>query len=227
MKTVSLSIDGRKVVSREGANLLRVALDNGIYIPNLCALRDNPEPAAACRLCFVEVEGGARPVTACTEEVGEGMVVTTRGETALRLARACFELIMASHPVDCARCLRNRTCDLQKIARHLGVSLKTRRLRTLLRGLPVDDSSPEFTYDANKCVLCGRCLWACRASPGKGILGFAHRAFERRVTTFADEPLGSFNCGGCARCVAVCPTGAVALKEHQRTPEKARAANGS
>ena len=209
MKTVSLTIDGKKITASKEEKVLWAALDNGIYIPNLCALQDNPEPLAACRLCFVEVEGKEQPVTACTEEVEEGMVVTTRGAKALRLARRAFELLMASHPVDCAHCAGNRSCELQKIARHLGIKLKSKRLRKLTRELPIDDSNPLLTYDPNKCVLCGRCVWVCRERRGIGALGFAYRGFERMVTTFADEPLAKFKCQECGECVSVCPTGAL------------------
>ncbi len=213
MKTVSLTIDGRKIDAQEREKLLWVALDNGIYIPNLCTLRDNSEPVAACRLCFVEVEGKEQPVTACTETVAEGMVVNTRGTRALRLARSGFELLMASHPVDCAHCDKAASCELQQIAHHLGVKLKSKRFRKLLRNLPVDDSSPIFTYDPNKCVLCGRCVWVCRQRLGIGVLGFAHRGFQRVVTTFTGEPLGKFRCRECGECVSVCPTGALAFKD--------------
>ena len=213
MKTTSFTIDGRKITAREGENLLWVALDNGIYIPNLCALRDKAEPAAACRLCFVEVEGKEQPVTACTETIAEGMVVNTRGDKALRLARTAFELLMASHPVDCACCPAHRSCELQVIAHYLGVKLKSKRFRKLLRHLPVDDSNPQFVYDPNKCVLCGRCLWVCRQRLGTGVLGFAHRGFQRTVTTFADEPIGELRCQQCRECVIVCPTGALVLKD--------------
>jgi bidirectional [NiFe] hydrogenase diaphorase subunit len=216
MKTVSITIDGQKLTTSAGKKLLWVALDNGIYIPNLCALRDKPEPDTACRLCFVEVEGKEEPVTACTEEVTDGMVVNTRGEKALRLARTGFELLMASHPVDCAHCPANRSCELQKIARHLGCRLKTKRFRQLLRELPVDDSNPLFTYDPNKCVLCGRCVWVCRRDIKSGVLGFAHRGFERVLTTFADEPIGSNRCLECSQCVSVCPTGALSFKDGKR-----------
>jgi len=215
MKKVSLTIDGKKITADEGEKLLWVALDNGIYIPNLCALRDSSESAAACRLCFVEVKGKAQPVTACTEVVAEGIVVDTKGANALRLARSGFELLMASHPVDCAHCASNGSCELQEIAHHLGIKLKSRRLRKLMRELPVDDSNPIFTYDPNKCVLCGRCVWVCRERLGIGVLGFAHRGFNRVVTTFADEPVGESGCQECGDCVSVCPTGALAFKEHQ------------
>lgn len=216
MKNVSLTIDGKEITATEGENLLWVALENGIYIPNLCALRDKAEPAAACRLCFVEIAGREEPVTACTEAVSDGMVVHTRGTRALGLARTGFELLMASHPVDCARCPANRACELQKIAHHLGCRLKTRRFKELLRGLPVDDSPLLFTYDPNKCVLCGRCIWVCQQHRKTAVIGFAHRGFERVVTTFADEPIGRERCQECAECVSVCPSGALSFKDVKR-----------
>jgi formate dehydrogenase major subunit/NADH-quinone oxidoreductase subunit G len=220
MKTVSLTIDGKRINAAVGENLLQVALENGIYIPNLCFLKDR-EPEAACRLCFVEIEGREAPVTACTEEITDGMVVNTRGRKALRLARTGFMLLMASHPVDCARCSANRTCELLKIARHLRVSLKPKRFRRLLRELPVDDSNPVFTYDPNKCVLCGRCVRVCRQHLGTVILGFAYRGFKRRVTTFGDEPIGD-RCRKCSECVRVCPTGALSFKT-EKQPAKSNA----
>ena len=218
MKTISLTIDGKKVTTGEGEKLLWVALDNDIYIPNLCVRRDKAEPMAACRLCFVKVKGKTQPVTACTETVTEGMVVNTRGKKALRLARTAFELIMASHPVDCAHCTKSGSCELQNIARHLKIKLKTKRFKKLTRELPVDNSNPLFTYDPNKCVLCGRCLWVCREHLGISVLGFAHRGFQRVVTTFADEPLGESRCLKCEECVKVCPTGALAFKKTATLP---------
>ncbi|MFW6125542.1 MAG: 2Fe-2S iron-sulfur cluster-binding protein [Chloroflexota bacterium] len=213
MSTVSLTIDGTRITAREGDMVLWAALDNGIYIPNLCAIREADRPVASCRLCFVEVEGYRRPVTSCTEPVKEGMVVNTRGSDALGLARTGFELLMASQAVDCAHCAANGICELQKIARHLGVKLKSKRFKQLQRDLPIDDSSPELVHDPNKCVLCGRCVWTCRERVGIGVLGFAHRGFGRVVATFGDKPLGESLCTGCGECVLACPTGALTFKD--------------
>lgn len=210
--TVSLTIDGKQVTALEGEKLLWVALRNGIYIPNLCALEDMLEPYAGCRLCFVEIEGCDRPVTSCTEPVREGLVVDTRGDKARRLARTALELLLANHPVDCGHCARNRTCELQKIAAHLKVKLRSSRLRRFERQLPIDDSSPVFTYDPNKCVLCGRCVWVCRDRLGIGALGFAERGFQRLVTTFGKDPIAQTRCRGCAACVDVCPVGSLTMK---------------
>ncbi len=217
MKTISLTIDGKRITAHEGEKLLWIALDNSIYIPNLCALRDASTPPAACRLCFVEVEGKKQPVTACTETVTDGMVVNTKGAKTLRLVRTGFELLLASHPVDCAHCASNRSCELQKIAHHLGVKLNSKRFRKLLRELPIDGSNPLFIYDPNKCVLCGRCLWVCQQHLGIGVLGFAHRGFERVVTTFGDEPIGESRCQECGECITVCPTGALVFKDGHKT----------
>ena len=211
-KKVSLTIDGKKVRAAPGEKVLWVALDSDIYIPNLCAIREKREPSASCRLCFVEIEGKDKPVAACTTPVAQGMVVNTRAPRALRLARTALELLLASHPVDCAHCPANGSCELQRIAKHLQVKLKAKRFRKILPELPIDSSSPLFIYDPNKCVLCGRCVWVCQQKPGKAVIGFAHRGFRRMVTTFGDEPVGRSGCQDCSECVTVCPVGALVFK---------------
>jgi len=216
VKTISLTIDGKQVRAKEGDKVLWVALANGIYIPNLCAIREASFPAAACRLCFVEIVGRNNPVTACTEPVKDGMEVNTQGAKALRLARSAFELLIASHPVDCAHCVRRESCELLKIAAHLKVKLKTKRLREIPRGYPVDESNPLFVYDANKCVLCGRCVWVCRERCGAGDIGFVYRGFCRKVTTFGNEPMAKAECSACKECVDVCPAGALYFKEGKK-----------
>jgi bidirectional [NiFe] hydrogenase diaphorase subunit len=211
VKTASLTIDGQEIQAPPGEKLLFAALDNGIFIPHLCACRDSSTPDAACRMCWVEIEGKPRPVTACTETVAPGMVVNTRGEAALRLARSGMELLLASHELDCAHCAKSGACQLQKMAGKLKVNLRKRRFRKIPRNLPVDASSPLFSYDPNKCVLCGQCIKACRRQSPDSALGFAHRGFLRRVTTFADLPMIDATCQNCGDCVEVCPTGALAL----------------
>jgi len=215
MKQVSLTINGNKVIAGEGENLLRVALANGIYIPNLCYMKERAPEPASCRLCFVGVAGRETPVTACTETVVEGMVVNTQDAAACRLSQTGFELIMASHALDCARCARNGTCELQQIAHHLKVKINTKRFRKILRGLPVDDSHPNIRYEPDKCMLCGRCVWVCHERVMEPTLGYAYRGFKRVVSTFGGEPLAKHACERCHACVSVCPVGALVLKDKQ------------
>jgi len=212
MSPVHLRIDGKEIEAQEGQTILRVALEHGIYIPNLCAIQEANEVSASCRLCFVEIEGKAEPVPACTEPVREGLVVQTRGKMALRLSRTAAELLLASHPVDCPRCSKSGSCALQKIAKHLGIKLKPKRFRKLERNLPIDESCLTFIYDPNKCVLCGKCVWVCREKLGIGAIGLVRRGFKRIVSTFGDRPLAESGCTQCGECVKVCPVGALVFR---------------
>lgn len=208
---VTVTIDGVEVKAREGANLLWVALDNGFYIPNLCAIRGVNPPLASCRLCFVEIEGMNAPVTACTETVSDGIAVHLNTPRVKRLRNTAFELLLSHHHLDCRNCARNRNCELQNIAARLGLKLKLSRFRPVPRELPVDSSHPLFTYDPNMCVLCGKCVWVCHEQ-GTGILDFAFRGIDTIVTTLAGIPLAEAGCSSCLACVAVCPVGALVAK---------------
>lgn len=209
---VTFIIDDREITAPGGEKILWAALDNGIFIPHLCAIHENGTPLAACRLCFVEIEGRPRPVTACTEPVAPGLVVRTRSPQLDRLVQTGFEMIMSNHRLECKTCSRNGSCALQRIAKERGFRLKPKTLPALERDLPVDRSSDKIVYDPNKCVLCGRCVRTCR-SKGKGILGFARRGFDRMVTTFGEAPLGESHCGDCTACAEACQVGALTLNK--------------
>lgn len=213
MDTVSLTIDGIPVKAKKGEKVLWAALDAGIYIPNLCAIREAEQPFAGCRLCFVEIEGRPAPVTACTEEVAEGMVVHSKTPRTERLRRTAAELLIAAHHVDCRACAKNRHCELQKIAAALGLKLKPQRFRKTVKSLPIDSSNPFFLYDPNKCVLCGKCVWACSERSGADAIDFAFRGFDSVIRPFASQPLIASRCESGGECVAICPVGALVAKD--------------
>ncbi|RLC93200.1 MAG: ferredoxin [Chloroflexi bacterium] len=222
MEVVRLTIDGKEIKARRGEKILWAALDNDIYIPNLCAIREAEVPFGGCRLCFVEVEGKHSPVTACSQTVEEGMVVHTSTPQVDRLRRTAFELLLSHHDLDCRNCAKSGNCELQKIARHLGLKLKLQRFRPIPRSLPIDSSHPLFVYDPNKCVLCGKCVWVCQQK-GSGNIDFAYRGLDTVVSTFAGVPMADSACNSCLECVDICPVGAL-VRKNSNSKE---AANGS
>ncbi len=214
-REVTLTIDDRQVKAAEGERLLWAALDNGIYIPHLCDLREAGRTLAGCRLCFVEVEGMRNPVTSCTLTVSEGMAVKTRSPRVDRLVRTGFELLLSNHRLHCAKCAKNKNCELQKIAKERGLKLKLTRLHSLLQETPIDETPRTFCYDAGKCVLCGRCVWADQEQVKVGAIGFIGKGMARKVATFEDGPLADSVCTQCEACVKVCPVGAFYFRSQE------------
>ncbi|MDY6826097.1 MAG: 2Fe-2S iron-sulfur cluster-binding protein [Bacillota bacterium] len=213
---VNITIDDRKIKARAGEKLLWVALDNDIYIPHLCAVREKERPNASCRLCFVKIEGMDRPVTSCTQVVKEDMVVRTRSPRIDRLVKTAFELLLSDHNLNCRECPANGNCELQKIARERKLKLRQKRFKTIERDYTVDDSPDEFAFDPSRCVLCGRCIWADREEAGVGAIGFANRGISSAITTFEDVVLAESICTQCKLCVEACPVGAFYYKKDKK-----------
>lgn len=211
-KTITITIDDKEFSVPEGTTVLRAALDSGIYIPHLCANEEAEKPAASCRLCFVEIDGFLNPVTSCTQQVKEGMVVRTRSRRVDRLIKTAFELLLSNHRLGCAKCARNGSCELQKIAKERGLKLKLTRLKPLNMEAVIDDSPEGFVYDPGRCVLCGQCVWVDQHKVKVGAIGFIRRGISRKVATFGEVNLAKTRCNQCGECVKVCPVGALIPK---------------
>jgi bidirectional [NiFe] hydrogenase diaphorase subunit len=208
----TITIEEKEIKTKAGASVLYAALDNGFYVPNLCSIRNNPNPFGSCRLCFVEIAGRPAPVTSCTERVSDGMKVTLQSPRIRRLRKSSFDLLMSNHRLDCSHCDRNRRCDLQKIAKSERFKLRTPSLKKIDFDLPIESSHPLFSLDRNKCVLCGKCIWIC-SKEGSGALDFAYRGIRTQVSTFAGIPLAEACRDACLACVTICPVSALYLKQ--------------
>jgi len=212
MDNVKLTIDGVELTARKGMTVLEAALENGIYIPNLCYHPDL-KPVGICRLCVVEING-KRIDVACKTPVEHGMRIQTENEEIKKIRKIAAELLIISHPASCLSCSENMKCELQKIANYVGVDqAHIDRLKQELKKLPVDESNPFFIYDPNKCILCGICVRTCDDIVGVGNFEFAYRGYDEQVSTFGNRPMLESRCVSCGECVVRCPVSALKAKE--------------
>ena len=210
--TITVTIDGKKIQVKKGATVLEAARQAGIYVPTLC---DDPDlkPFGACCMCVVEIEGMRGLPTSCTTPATDGMVVRTDSKLANESRRTTMQLIMANHPNECLTCAKNQDCDLQKIARYMGISQEEfDRMRKRTKKMPVDTSNPAFIRDMNKCILCGKCWRACHEIAGVEAIDVAFRGDAAVVSPFGSMAIAESNCETCGECIERCPTGALVLK---------------
>ena len=246
MDTITLTIDGIEVKASKGKRILEAALDAGIYIPNLCALRDIKLPFGACRLCQVEIEGKRGTVTACSEPAVDGMVVHSNTPELNNLRRNILEIMLARHPsicltchrrercrpgdiclrlVDvtdeqCVLCPKNGRCELQRVVDFIGLSEMPFPYTS--KELPVERENPFIVRNNNLCILCGRCVRVCGEVLGVEAIAFNQRGANTVVSGNFNKPLIESGCIFCGSCVEVCPTGALMDRgdEWERWPNR-------
>ena len=77
----------------------------------------------------------------------------------------------------------------------------------------IDDVSPSIVRDFSKCVLCRRCVAACKNVQKIGAIDCINRGFESCISTVGEKSLNDVNCTNCGQCIQSCPTGALHEKE--------------
>ena len=207
---VNLTIDNQKVTVPKGTTILEAAKTAGIDIPTLCFLKEINE-VGDCRMCIVEVEGRRGFATSCIQTVEEGMVVHTHTQNVLEARHVILDLIISNHAKDCLTCTRSGNCELQALATKFNVlNIEFEGERT---EHTIDDLSPSIVRDFNKCILCRRCVAACKNVQKIGAIDCINRGFESCISTVGDHSLNDVNCTFCGQCIEACPTGALHEKE--------------
>ena len=184
---VKLTINDKEIEAPESSTILEAARKHGIEIPTLC-YHEALEPYGVCRLCIVEVDGSLRKGIriSCIQNVMDGLIVNTESDRVLKNRQFLFELLLARSP---------DSKELIDLAAKHGV---------------YESRFYEGDTDDN-CVRCGLCVRVCRDKIGAFALCFAHRGYDRMVTT--DFEALSEYCIGCGTCAQICPTGAIRMKD--------------
>ena len=212
---VNVKINGIQVSVPKDYTVLMAAREAGIDIPTLCFLKDINE-IAACRVCVVEADIKGVPMrnlpASCVLQVQDGMNVRTNTPRVRNAVRMNVELILANHNRECLTCLRNGTCELQKLCDELGI--KDIEFEGAKREAKLDDLSHSIIRDSSKCILCGRCVSTCRDVQGIGVLDFTKRGFDTEVAPAFDYSMKDVECVYCGQCIQACPVAALREKTY-------------
>jgi NADP-reducing hydrogenase subunit HndD len=219
MAEITATMDGRQVKASEGMTILEAAQENGIDIPTLCYHQDLT-PLGACRVCVVEVEGSRTLVGSCHTPITDGMVIHTNSDKVLAARRMIVELLLASHCGSCFMCDKANICELRQIAADLEVGLPRFQMRKNF--YPLEDVSPYIVRDLTKCIMCRRCVRACREIAGHNVFAVAYRGHDAKVVVDCDQPIDKEFCRDCDACISVCPTGALGRPREAKEARKGK-----
>ena len=213
MDMVNVKINGIAVSVPKGATVLEAARYAGVEIPTLCFLKEINE-IGACRICMVEVSEGGRParlVTACVYPVSEGMEVVTASPRIEKSRKTTLEMILSTHDRKCLTCVRSTNCELQKLCRDYGIE-DAGRFDGKKPVYTIDNSAPHLVRDNHKCILCRRCVAACKQQL-VSVIGANDRGIDTHIACAFELDLDNTPCVSCGQCTVVCPTGALVERD--------------
>ncbi len=201
---VTVTVDGREVKAKTGDLLIKVAQDNGTYIPRFC-YHERMKPVGMCRMCLVEVEGMRGLQISCATVVADGMVVHTKSDAARQAQDGVLELLLINHPLDCPVCDRGGECPLQDttLAFGPGESRFVEEKRHWEKPIPISDL---VLLDRERCIQCGRCTRFADEIAGDALIAFGGRGDSTEVITNPADPFTSYFSGN---TVQICPVGAL------------------
>ena len=204
-RLVEFTVDGETVRVPEGSTILDACAAAGKEIPTLC-YGDTLEPANACRVCMVEVEGSRTLVPSCSRKAEPGMVVHTDSERTRTSRKVVLELLASATDLSTTPGVAEWMAATGADPDRFGPDAATVAQPAL-----VDNEL--YVRDYEKCILCYKCVDACGDQwQNSFAISVAGRGFDARISTEFSNPLPDSACVYCGNCVEVCPTGALSFK---------------
>lgn len=205
---IQIKIDGKNINARKGANLVDVALENGIYIPTLCYMKGEP-CLGTCRVCSVKVGGAI--AAACTVPVAHGMEVEVNEPEVKDMRKALVESLFAEGTHNCPSCEKSGRCNLQAVGYEVDMMVSRFEYRFTPR--QKDYGSEKILLERDRCIFCQRCVEFVRdEETGKKIFSISGRGANSRIEINA-ELANKMTDEQVTRAVDLCPVGTIIEKK--------------
>jgi NADH-quinone oxidoreductase subunit G len=199
-----LTINGKEIDVEAGTNLIEAARRLGVEVPHYC-YHPGLSIAGQCRLCMVDIEKTPRPTIACNTQAADGMVVHTETDRVKETRRSMMEFHLINHPLDCPVCDQAGECWLQIYYMKHGL-YDPRMVDEKVHKPKAVPLGPHVMLDAERCILCSRCVRFCDEITGTGELGIFHRGDHSEIGLFPGQDLENNYSGN---VVDICPVGAL------------------
>ncbi len=217
--------------------ILQACKQVGKEIPHYCYHPKLPV-SGNCRMCLVEIgmpamgrdrkpilnEDGTpkiqkgvlpydpslpRGAIACATPVAPNMEIHTQSENTKMMREAVLESLLINHPLDCPICDQAGECKLQEYSMEHGQA-KSQFAETKVSKPKQVDLGPRIMLDAERCVLCTRCIRFSRDIAHDDALGIVERGSYNSISTF---PGSKFENNYTLNTVDICPVGALTSKD--------------
>ena len=204
VKQIALTIDGKPVTVPEGTTVLQACEKAGSPVPFYC-YHPGLSIAGNCRICLVELVGSPKLQISCYTRVTEGMQVLTTSDKALVGRRDVLEFLLINHPLDCPVCDQAGECWLQDYYMQHGLydpkfnEAKNKKPKAVPIG-------PTVMLDAERCILCSRCVRFTDEITKTGEFGIFNRGDHSEIGLHPGKRLDNKYSGN---TVDICPVGAL------------------
>jgi NADH-quinone oxidoreductase subunit G len=230
----SFKLDGREIPFEPGETVIQAARRAGSDIPHYC-WHPGLSVAANCRMCLIEVmPPPGRPAMllnvlsydpqsgeyvdqqkpklqpACQQQVSEGMDIRSESSKHVSKARAAVqEFLLLNHPVDCPICDQAGECRLQDYW------LEHQHTPKRMHDEPVHKPKaqifgPTIVYDAERCIVCTRCVRFCEEVAQDPVLSVRERGNVNEIVVSPGRELDN---PYTLMTEYVCPVGALTASD--------------
>jgi NADH-quinone oxidoreductase subunit G len=224
-KTMRDPISGKPIPTTmiQACELAKTEVPHYCYHPKLPVVGN-------CRMCLVEYGMPAlgpdrkpilnpdgtpkiakmpRPAISCATPISPGMEIYTKTPGVKQMREGVLESLLINHPLDCPICDQAGECKLQEYSVDYGQSA-SRFVEAKVHKPKAVDLGPRIMLDAERCILCTRCIRFTRDIAHDDALGIINRGSYNTISAFPGMP---FDNNYTLNTVDICPVGALTSKD--------------